>query len=29
MGTKKRLLAEDTVIVWNKFPVGEYHRFFQ
>jgi len=26
---KKELLPEDTVIVINKFPVGEYRKFFQ
>jgi len=29
MSKKKELLPEDTLIVWNKFPVGEYRKFFQ
>lgn len=29
MGKKKELLPEDTVIIWNKHPVGEYRKFFQ
>ena len=29
MGKKKELLPEDTVIVINKFPIGEYRKFFQ
>ena len=29
MAKAKKLLPEDTIIVWNVHPVGEYRRFFQ
>ena len=29
MDKTKELLPEDTIIVWNKFPIGEYRRFFR
>ena len=29
MSKIKKLLAEDTVIVWGKIPVGEYRKFFE
>ena len=28
MGKNKKILSEDTVIVWGSIPVGEYRRFF-
>ena len=28
MGKNKKILSEDTVIVWGIIPVGEYRRFF-
>ena len=29
MGKSKKLLAEDTVIVWNDISVGEYRNFIK
>ena len=29
MAKNKKILPKDTLIVWNKFPVGEYRNFFQ
>ena len=29
MSKNKKLLAEDTVIVWNDISVGEYRNFFE
>ena len=29
MGKDKKILAEDTVIVWGSIPVGEYRKFFK
>ena len=29
MAAKKKILPEDTLIIWNKHPEGEYRKFFQ
>lgn len=29
MSKNAKILPEDTLIIWNKFPVGEYRSFFQ
>ena len=29
MGKNKKLLADNTVIVWKDIPVGEYRKFFE